>query len=110
MSRFRILLQGDVQQVGFREFVKKVSQKFQAKGCVRNLDDGSVEIYCELANGKLEAYIQNLKAGPGIVEQILIFDESTAEFGIPPTDFTKFKVLRDEDEIAETLSVMTSVG
>jgi len=110
MQKFRLLVQGDVQQVGFREYIKKLSQKFKAKGCVRNLDDGSVEIYCLIDENLVEAYKEGITKGPGKVEEIFVYSEAKPEFGTPPCDFSKFKVIRDEDEIAETLSVMTATG
>ncbi|MGC8913646.1 MAG: acylphosphatase [Thermoplasmata archaeon] len=110
--RYRLVLCGDVQQIGYREFVKKCAQKMKLKGSVRNLDDGNVEIYVDVEKPEqLEAF-KNAISSPqiGKVEEIIVYSEVSPEYGMPELDFTKFKVIRDEDEIAETLSVMTFTG
>jgi len=106
-----LLVLGDVQQVGFREHVKKCAQQLQVKGSVKNLDDGSVEIYCEIEESALEKFKKLIKKPPmGKVEEIKVYPEGSSEYGTPETDFSKFKVIRDEDEVAETLSVMARTG
>jgi len=106
-----LLVLGDVQQVGFREYVKKCAQQLQVKGSVKNLDDGSVEIYCEIEESALEKFKKLIKKPPmGKVEEIKVYPEGSSEYGTPETNFSKFKVIRDEDEVAETLSVMARAG
>ncbi|EQD26848.1 acylphosphatase, partial [mine drainage metagenome] len=108
----KIVLEGDVQQIGFREYIKKFAMNNKIKGSVRNDDDGSVEIYLIIEDnlvGIFEKYVRDPDSKAG-VEKITIFTESDKEFGTPPCDFTKFKVIRDDDEVAETLSIMTRTG
>lgn len=38
-------VRGRVQGVGFRNFVQQVARSLPITGCVRNLDDGGVEVY-----------------------------------------------------------------
>jgi acylphosphatase len=99
-----------VQQVGYREHVKKCAQRMRVKGCVRNLDDGDVEIYCEMDPGDLEGFKQGLVYERVRVDRILVYEEGSKEYGNPDVDFSRFRVIRDEDEVAETLSVMTAAG
>ena len=47
ISRFRIVYTGRVQGVGFRWNVKDVSESFEVTGFVRNLSDGTVELWVE---------------------------------------------------------------
>jgi len=109
--RYRIVVLGDVQQVGFREYVKKCAQQLQAKGSVKNLDDGSVEIYCAIEESALDKFKELIGKPPmGEVEEIKVYPEGSGEYGTPETNFSKFKVIRDEDEVAETLSVMARAG
>jgi len=109
--RYRLLVLGDVQQVGFREFVKKCALQLHVKGSVKNLDDGSVEIYCEIEENALDKFKKLISKPPmGEVEEIKVCPEDSGEYGTPETNFSKFKVIRDEDEVAETLSVMARVG
>jgi len=109
--RYRLLVLGDVQQVGFREHVKKCAQQLQVKGSVKNLDDGSVEIYCEIQENALDKFKKLISKPPmGTVKEIKVYPEGSSAYGTPETDFSKFKVIRDEDEVAETLSVMARAG
>lgn len=47
ISRFRIVYTGRVQGVGFRWQVKNLSESFGVTGFVRNLSDGTVELWVE---------------------------------------------------------------
>jgi len=47
ITRFRIVYSGRVQGVGFRWQVKNVSKSFGVTGFVRNLSDGTVELWVE---------------------------------------------------------------
>ncbi len=47
ITRFRIVYSGRVQGVGFRWQVKNVSESFGVTGFVRNLSDGTVELWVE---------------------------------------------------------------
>ena len=47
-----MLVEGQVQGVGFRVRVSRIARRLGLKGLVRNLYDGQVEIFCE---GRLEA-------------------------------------------------------
>lgn len=43
----RIIVKGNVQAVGFRALIKQIARNMRIKGSVKNLDDATVEIYCE---------------------------------------------------------------
>lgn len=45
--RLRIIVEGDVQGVGYRAFVKYAARNLKMRGFVKNLPDGTVEILCE---------------------------------------------------------------
>jgi acylphosphatase len=61
-SRFRALVRGRVQGVGFRWFVMQEADALGLSGWVRNLSDGSVEVEAEGEN--LEAFREVLRKGP----------------------------------------------
>ena len=42
----RIIVKGYVQAVGYRALIKQIARNNGIKGSVKNLDDGTVEIYC----------------------------------------------------------------
>lgn len=54
----RIIVKGDVQGVGYRASVKYIARKMGIKGFVRNLDDGTVEIYCSSSRDNIERFIK----------------------------------------------------
>jgi len=58
---------GSVQAVGYRVLVKNVAMLMGVKGLVRNLGDGSVEIYAEAEKDALERFIKaiEVKGRPG---------------------------------------------
>ncbi len=43
----KIIVEGDVQGVGYRAFVKYAARNLRMRGFVENLPDGTVEIFCE---------------------------------------------------------------
>lgn len=65
MPRFRILVTGRVQGVGFRWFVARAAARHGIAGFVRNEPDGSV--YCEAeaeAQPALNAFVADVRQGP----------------------------------------------
>ena len=60
----RVIVHGRVQGVFFRSFVAEVATKLGLFGYVRNLRDGTVEVYAEGEKEQLEELIEHLKVGP----------------------------------------------
>ncbi|MDI6639675.1 MAG: acylphosphatase, partial [Methanocellales archaeon] len=61
MVKARILVEGFVQGVGYRALVKNIDRKMKIKGYVKNLDDGTVEIYCESTKSVIEDFIKRME-------------------------------------------------
>ena len=88
MRTIRIKIQGLVQGVSFRKYIKDEADKLNLKGHVRNLDSGEVEVVCE---GQLE----------DIETMILVCKKGTAQSTIKNVDvqdmnhigFDDFKIL-----------------
>jgi acylphosphatase len=57
-------ISGLVQGVGFRFFAQRSAARFQVKGYVQNMKDGCVEVYAEGRETAVEAFKQQLTAGP----------------------------------------------
>jgi len=55
---------GRVQGVYFRDFVQQHAGRFNLSGCVRNLSNGSVEVWAEGERDRLEQLVKYLKIGP----------------------------------------------
>jgi len=62
--RVTIIVQGVVQGVGFRWYVRRIAMRYRLTGYVKNLPDGNV--YCEVEGeeGMINDFISELKAGP----------------------------------------------
>jgi acylphosphatase len=68
----KFTISGLVQGVGFRFFTQRAAARHQVLGYVRNLKDGRVETYAEGSPETVEAFKQDLTAGPtyAVVEEI----------------------------------------
>lgn len=99
LIRARLVVEGNVQGVGYRAFVKYVARKLKIKGLVRNLDDGTVEIFCETKQQMLDEFkkIINKKTKSkdifvADVENINTFFEGSGGYNNPPRLFGTFDV------------------
>jgi acylphosphatase len=60
----RFLVRGRVQGVGFRYFVQHTASGLGVDGWVRNLDDGTVEVYAVGTQADMDALCGALHKGP----------------------------------------------
>ncbi|MBK9155313.1 MAG: acylphosphatase [Chloracidobacterium sp.] len=79
----KFLVRGLVQGVGFRYFTQRSAARHQVLGYVRNLEDGSVEAFAQGPEPAVEAFKQDLTAGPRFssvddIEEFVM--DLTAEF------------------------------
>jgi acylphosphatase len=56
-----IFYEGRVQGVGFRYTVKQIATGFDAAGCVKNLDDGRVELRAQGEEAEVEAFVKAIR-------------------------------------------------
>jgi acylphosphatase len=78
-----IRVYGKVQGVGYRAFTQQVAERLGLKGYVKNLSDGSVEVYTEGPRNMVEAFIKELEKGPFlvVVEKVEVrWDTSTGKY------------------------------
>jgi acylphosphatase len=68
------IVKGHVQGVGFRALTRHHAMNLGVKGTVRNLPDGTVEIYAQGSKKTLEELIANLQSemSPDAIEQASI--------------------------------------
>ena len=87
-SRFRALIRGHVQMVGFRAFAETHAERHGVTGYVRNTPSGEVEVVAEGAKDLLESFLADLRRGPrgGVVTDVLVSWEQ------PRNEFTDFSV------------------
>ncbi|HZI87045.1 MAG TPA: acylphosphatase [Pyrinomonadaceae bacterium] len=86
----KFLIRGEVQGVGYRFFAQRAAATHQVVGYVRNEPDGSVEVLAEGPAASVEAFKNDLAAGPqwATVEQLEEIDLD------PSGKFTAFLVER----------------
>jgi len=60
----RVYIEGNVQGVFFRGFVKENAERYGVKGFVRNLEDGRVEIFLEGNSEEVNKVMELCKKGP----------------------------------------------
>ena len=60
----KFVLQGTVQGVFFRQFIKAKAELLKLTGFTRNLANGSVEVIVEGEGNNIETFAKLLKEGP----------------------------------------------
>ncbi len=89
--RIHLRLSGDVQGVGFREFVQRTALGLNVRGWVRNLPSGHVEIVAEGSPEPLASFEAKARKGPrgsrveNVVEVKPVSAEPLGEFEVRPT-------------------------
>jgi acylphosphatase len=66
MPALRAIVHGDVQGVGFRDFVQRRARRAGLSGWVRNRPDGTVEVVAEGGRRQLGELLEELNRGPGM--------------------------------------------
>ena len=86
----KFFIRGEVQGVGYRFFAQRAAARHQVVGYVRNCPDGSVEAFAEGPASNVEAFKQDLAAGPqwAVVDQL-------EEINLEPTGtYSAFRIER----------------
>jgi len=60
----RLYIEGTVQGIFFREFIKENAERYNVKGFVRNLEDGRVEVFLEGNTDDVKKMIEICQKGP----------------------------------------------
>ncbi len=84
----RLYVDGIVQGIFFRAFIKENAERYNVKGFVRNLEDGRVEIFLEGNAEDVNKMIELSKKGPRH-SQIRRVEVKPEKF----QDFKSFKIL-----------------
>jgi len=59
--RVEIVVEGDVQKVGYRDYVQTVARSLGVKGVIKNLRDGNVKIVCEGEKEILDKFVRQIR-------------------------------------------------
>jgi len=84
----KITVKGIVQGVGYRWYADRNARKYDLKGYVENLYDGSVFLEVEGDRGLIEELIKDLRLGP----RSSVVDDVIVEWGKPHHLFLGFKI------------------
>jgi len=84
-----VLVTGDVQGVGFRQYIRYQARKLNIKGWVKNLSDGSVEAVFIGSPENVGKMIEFSRKGPVLAE---VKNIETDE--IDDQDFEDFNILK----------------
>ncbi|MAH03514.1 acylphosphatase [Candidatus Pacearchaeota archaeon] len=82
----RLYINGIVQGVFFRAFVKENAERYNIKGFVRNLEDGRIEAFLEGNSEDVNKMIELCKKGPK--------HSQIKNIQIKPEKFQDFKVFK----------------
>ena len=82
----RLYVDGTVQGVFFRLFIKENAERYNVKGFVRNLDDGRIEIFLEGNTDNVNKMIELSRKGPKHAQ--------IRNVEIKPERFQDFKVFK----------------
>jgi acylphosphatase len=62
--RMHVIVSGRVQGIGFRWFVREAALELDLSGCVRNRDDGTVEVEADGDDAGMARFRTRLRDGP----------------------------------------------
>jgi acylphosphatase len=87
----RVVVEGRVQGVGYREFVRRAAARLHVTGWVRNRADGAVEAVLSGGAEEIEGLLREMRAGPPLSE---VTDVQARP--VPAEDHPAFRVLRGD--------------
>ncbi|MGK2964799.1 MAG: acylphosphatase [Tepidiformaceae bacterium] len=90
LQRYRIVVRGRVQAVGYRLFTHGAATALGVAGTVRNLPDGAVEAIAQADPATMERFLAALRIGPPTGEVTALDIESLD----PAPAFAGFDIIR----------------
>jgi acylphosphatase len=85
----RVHVSGRVQGVGYRYFVFCAAQQIGVTGYVRNLADGTVEVYAVGTAAQLRTFLEELQRGP---QDAIVKDVDEADAEVIPEFASRFSI------------------
>tara|TARA_B100000029_G_scaffold404209_1_gene404197 strand:+ start:78 stop:347 length:270 start_codon:yes stop_codon:yes gene_type:complete len=83
MNAIHVSVYGQVQGVGYRNWIKKSAEKIKVKGWVRNSSDGSVELFIQADLDALNQLLSLCWEGPELAEvDDVLTQESSVDMDI----------------------------
>ena len=91
MDAIRVIVEGHVQGVGFRWFVRQEARRLGVAGWVRNLPDGSVELTAGGEASAVRRLIDHVRVGPDSADVTAVRAEDVQVKEGLPYPFTVLK-------------------
>lgn len=100
--RVRLVVEGEVQKVGYRDFVQRVARSLGIKGFVENLRDGTVQIVCEAEKEVLDDFVKKISVKEDFIDvgRIRIVETSPA---IGEFEYFDIKYGLPEEELGDRM-------
>jgi len=86
-----VVVEGTVQGVGFRWFVRQEARRLGVAGWVRNLADGSVELMASGEESAVRRLVDHVRVGPDSATVTSVRSEIVQRDGALPYPFTVLK-------------------
>ena len=100
--RATIVVTGEIQKVGYRDYVQKVARKLGVLGYVENMRDGSVQVVCEAEESVIKEFKEAISVKVDFIDvnelNVLEIKEATGEF-----DYFEIKYGSPEEELGERM-------
>lgn len=80
MTAQRLVIEGRVRQVGYRDWAVRTAQRLGVTGWVRGLNDGRIEIVVSGDDTVIEDFVDQCREGPALAEVVRV-DAMPAELG-----------------------------
>ena len=79
MTAVHISIYGEVQGIGFRSWSKEHAQKFGLSGWTRKASDGSIEIFAQGEEEKINDFVSLCWDGPNMafIDEVLVKDTTS---------------------------------
>ncbi|QIG80018.1 acylphosphatase [Stakelama tenebrarum] len=87
MGSRRLLIEGRVQRVGYRDWAVRTAREWNITGWVRNMADGRVEIVAVGDDSAIDAFTDDCRTGPVMADVARV--EATAMEAPKVKGFTK---------------------
>lgn len=85
-----VLIEGNVQGIGFRQFIKYKAKKLNVKGWIKNLSDGRVEAVFAGNRLDIEKMLEFSRKGPFLAEVKGLEIEK-----LPDQEFDSFDIIKE---------------
>lgn len=85
-----VYISGNVQGIGFRQFIKHKAQELNIKGWVKNLPDGRVEVMLAGDQANIKKMLEFCRKGPFLAEVKRLKTEE-----LPDQKFESFDIIKE---------------